>query len=160
MWQHNNDADSNSKHIKWQICWSPSLRWCASMSILISWNQLLIRTIKIKNKLTSSSGETTLTCSQTVKTMYSSCSQGLSCHLAIANALLNNDITIWNQKVLKSDFRSQSHFLQVSSTVGAWVTDKGSCTYYVIVDGGGGVSKWLQDYIGVVWQMITVLHRG
>ena len=49
--------------------------------------------------------------------------------------------------------------------------DKGSCTYYVIMDGGGlskwlqysigwGLAKWLQYYIGVVRQMITVLHRG
>ena len=33
---------------------------------------------------------------------------------------------------------------------------KGSCTYYVIMDRGGGLSKWLQYYIGVVWQIITV----
>ena len=38
--------------------------------------------------------------------------------------------------------------------------DKGSCTYYVITDSGGGLSKWLQYYIGVVRQMITVLHGG
>ena len=38
--------------------------------------------------------------------------------------------------------------------------DKGSCTYYVITDRGGGLSKWLQYYIGVGQQMVTVLHRG
>ena len=49
--------------------------------------------------------------------------------------------------------------------------DKGSCTYYVIMDGGrslqmitvlhvGCLAKWLQYYIGVGRHMITVLHRG
>ena len=38
---------------------------------------------------------------------------------------------------------------------------KGSCTYYVIADRGGGLSKWLQYYIGGgSSQMITILHRG
>ena len=50
-------------------------------------------------------------------------------------------------------------------------THKGSGTYYVIADRGGpskmitilhggeGLAKWLQYYIGVVRQMITVLNR-
>ena len=42
------------------------------------------------------------------------------------------------------------------------LANKGSCTYYVITDRGGGVSPndYSITYIGVVRQMITVLHRG
>ena len=47
-----------------------------------------------------------------------------------------------------------------------YVWDKGLCTYYVITDRGGfspndyigWLAKWLQYYIGVVWNMITVLQ--
>ena len=38
-----------------------------------------------------------------------------------------------------------------------YVWDKGLCTYYVITDRGGVLSKWLHRGVS---QMITVLHRG
>ena len=40
--------------------------------------------------------------------------------------------------------------------------DKGSCTYYVIADLGreGGLSKWLQYYIGVFRKIVSMYHES